>query len=329
MENQPNQSLFNAMSLNDLLDKIENNLGKLGEGMGVDPKEILAEMDEASLRLKNAATQEHPPKSEEAQFEYIGKSLQKYGPLFLRTIGGPGELSNLRAQRNPPPEYWWWFIDQWLEQKRNASLRKTMTTAGIVVVILVTLIFAYQRFLAPDKLTQQKYDSISSAQQSMANGDYAAALTQINQALAGSPNDTDLLIYKGVLLTKLGQQNEAAQVFAQAEKILNNHEALLGTRTLDYLQAGDPKSSKASAQELIAYNAKSAEGYFYLAKSEELLGEQTTALDAYNTAFNLADSQGKSELAATIKISMAMMMQSMNSQMQLPTVATTPTAPAK
>ena len=52
-----------AMSLNDLLDKIENNLGRLGEGMGVDPTEILVEMDEASIRLKNAEKQEHAPKS--------------------------------------------------------------------------------------------------------------------------------------------------------------------------------------------------------------------------------------------------------------------------
>ncbi len=316
------------MLLNDILDQIERNLGKLGEGMGVDPKEILAEMDEASLRLKRAATQDHPPKSEEAQFDYIGKSLQKYAGLFLKIIGGPGALSKLRAKHNPPAENWWWFIDQWLEQKRSASIRKAVTTTGIVVVILVALIIAYQRFLAPDKVTQLKYDSIGSAQQSMASGDYATALNQINLALASSPNDTDLLIYKGVLLTKLNQQAEADQVFAQAEKILNNHEALLGTRTLDYLQAGDPKSSKASAQELIAYNPKSAEGYFYLAKSEELLGEQNQALNDYNQAFTLADAQGKSELAATIKISMAMMMQSMNSQ--LPTFElATPTAPAK
>ncbi len=196
------------------------------------------------------------------------------------------------------------------------------------MVILVAVIIVYQRFLAPDKVTQLKYDSIGSAQQSMASGDYATALNQINLALASSPNDSDLLIYKGVLLTKLNQQAEADQVFAQAEKILNNHEALLGARTLDYLQAGDPKSSKASAQELIAYNPKSAEGYFYLAKSEELLGEQNQALNDYNQAFTLADAQGKSELAATIKISMAMMMQSMNSQ--LPTFElATPTVPAK
>jgi tetratricopeptide (TPR) repeat protein len=329
MEKQPNQSPLNAMSLNDLLDKIENNLGRLGEGMGVDPKEILLEMDEASNRLKNAGALEHPPKSEEAQFDYIGKTLQKYASLFLRTIGGAGALNALRTQQNPPPGNWWWFIDQWLEEKRSASLRKSVTTTGIVVIILVTLIFVYQRFLAPDKITQQKYDSISNAQQSMATGDYASALNSINLALSGSPNDTDLMIYKGVLLTKLGQQSEADKVFAEAEKILNNHEALLATRTLDYLQAGDPKSAKASAQELIATNPKSAEGYFYLAKSEELLGEQTAALDTYNQAFTLADTQGKSELAATIKISMAMMMQTMNSQFQLPTVVTTPTAPAK
>jgi tetratricopeptide (TPR) repeat protein len=328
MEKQPNQSLLNAMSLNDLLDRIENNLGKLGEGMGVDPREILSEMDEASLRLKSSAAQDHSPKSEEAQFDYVGKSLQKYAPLFLKTIGGPGALSKLRTQYNPPPQNWWWFIDQWLEQKRSAAIRKAVTTTGIVVVVLVALIIAYQRFLAPDKVTQLKYDSIGSAQQSMASGDYATALTQINLALADSPDDTDLLIYKGVLLTKLDRKAEADQVFAQAEKILNNHETLLSARTLDYLQAGDPKSSKASAQELISYNPKSAEGYFYLAKSEELLGEQNTALDDYNQAFTLADTQGKSELAATIKISMAMMMQSMNSQ--LPTFEpATPTAPAK
>ena len=41
MEKPPNSSLLHAMSLNDLLDKIDNNLGKLEEGMSVDPRQIL------------------------------------------------------------------------------------------------------------------------------------------------------------------------------------------------------------------------------------------------------------------------------------------------
>jgi tetratricopeptide (TPR) repeat protein len=323
MQKQSNSSLLNAMSLNDLLDKIDNNLGKLEEGMSVDPRQILYEMDEASVRLKNSVTQEHPLKSEEAQFEYIGKTLQKYARLFIRTIGGPAVLITLRAQRTPPAENWWWYIDQWLDQKRSSAIRKFVITTGIVVIVFASLVFVYQRFLAPSKVVQQKYDSISNAQQLMATGDYANALSQINLALSSSPNDTDLLIYKGVLLMKLGQQDEANTVFDQADKILNNHETLLITRTLFYLQADDPQSAMVSAQEVIKYDPKSAEGYFYLGKSQELLGDQTTALNNYNQAFTLADAQGKSELAATIKISMAMMLQSMNSQ--LPTPEMTPT----
>jgi tetratricopeptide (TPR) repeat protein len=324
MEKQLDQSLIGAMSLNDILDKIENNLGKLGEGMNVDPKEILYEMDEASVRLKNAPTQEHLPKSEEAQFEYIGKSLQKYAKLFLRSLGGPAALNTLRTRENPPAENWWWFIDQWIEQNRRAAVRKAVITTGIFVIVFASLIIVYQRFLAPDKLTQQKFDSISNAQQYMASSDYAKALDQINIALAGAPNDTDLLIYKGVLLMKLDQKAEADKVFAQAESILNNHETLLTTRTLYYLQAGDAQSAGVSAQDLIDYNPKSAEGYFYLAKSQEILGDQLTALDNYDKAFTLADEQGKAELAATIKISMAMMMQSMNSQFPTPEMTPTP-----
>lgn len=323
MQKQTNSSHLGSASLNDLLDTIENNLGKLGEGMSVDPRQILSEMDEASIRLKNAAAQENPPKSEEAQFEYIGKTLQKYARLFLRTIGGPAALGRLRAQHTPPAENWWWYIDQWLEQKRSSAIRKFVITTGIIVIVFASLAFVYQRFLAPSKVTQQKYDSISNAQQLMATGDYTNALVQINLALASSPNDTDLLIYKGVLLMKLEQQDQANTVFTQAEKILNNHEMLLTTRTLFFLQAADPKSAIVSAQELIKYDPKSAEGYFYLGKSQELLGDQTDALNNYNQAFNLADAQGKSELAATIKISLAMMLQSMNSQ--LPTPEMTPT----
>ena len=323
MEKQPDSSLLSGMSLNEILDTIENNLGKLGEGMSVDPKKILSEMDEVSIRLKSASTQEHPHKSEEAQFEYIGKTLQKYAGLFIHTIGGTAALSTLRARHNPPAENWWWYIDQWLDQKRSSAIRKFVITAGIIVIVFASLAIVYQHFLAPSKVTQQKYDSISNAQQLMATGDYANALTQINLALASSPNDTDLLIYKGVLLVKLGQQDQANSAFAQAEKFLNNHETLLTTRTLFYLQAADPKSAMVSAQEVIKYDPKSAEGYFYLGKSQELLGDQTDALNNYNQAFNLADSQGKTELAATIKISLAMMLQSMNSQ--LPTPELTPT----
>ncbi len=96
MEKHSDLSTLSEISLNEILDAIENNLGKLGEGMSVDPKQILFEMDEASIRLKNAANQNHPLKSEEAQYEYLGKTLQKYAGLFIHLIGGHAALSTLR-----------------------------------------------------------------------------------------------------------------------------------------------------------------------------------------------------------------------------------------
>jgi tetratricopeptide (TPR) repeat protein len=311
-------NVLESMSLNDLLEQIDNGLGKLGKTGGVVPKSILLEMDQANSRINDGISNGRELRAEIAQFEFIGKNLQNYAGLFIKLIGGRQALQQLRMVFKPTEAQWWWFLDKMVDEKRRKNIKKYLIIASAGTAIFIVLMLLYNRFLAPDPITQQRYNLINDAQALMMKADYPAAMIAIDQGLVNSPTDSDLLIYKGVLLVKLDQVQQAGPYFNQAEKVLGSHENLLLARSMIYLQMGDPKSTLADAQETIQDNPNSAEGNFYFGKANELLGNNQEALTYYQIAAGLAEQQNKAALTATIKINEAMLLQALNSQMPSP-----------
>jgi len=322
MENPDNLVPLETLSLNDLLDRIGADLGKLGAGMKVNPMDILLSLDQARIRIEKSRQQGNEVKAETTQFDYLVINLQKQGKPFLREIGGEKKLQELRQQYQPASDKVWWFLDQHLANNQKASLRKLAITLGVGLVVLVLLITGYNLFLAPDPLTIKKLDLYNNMGQAIDSQDYPTALNEVNQALYLSPDDPDLLTNKGVILQKLGQNDDAMIAFHQAENILGSREQFLSGRAPIYMHFGDTQNMLVDSQEIIKLNPQSALGYFYFAKANETLGDIPVALEAYDKASALANAQGQAELAATIRVNMAMLLQS--NQNQFPTNVPTP-----
>jgi len=323
MENQGNQATLETLSLNGLLDLIEADLGKMGAGVKIDPIEILLALDLARIRIDNSLQQGNEVKAEATQFDYLIMDLQKQGKAFIHEIGGEKRLLELRQQYQPTSDNVWWFLDEDLEKKQKASFRKLIITLGISLGIITLLVIGYNLFLAPDPLTIKKFDLSNNMGQAIQSQDYTKALNLANQALLLSPGDPDLLTNKGVILQKLGRNDEANIAFQQAEHNFGSREKFLLGRAPIYLQFGDAKRMLTDSQEILKLNPKSTLGYFYFGKANEALGNVPVALDSYDKASALAIDQGQTELAATIRVTMAMLLQS--NQFQLPTLIPTPT----
>jgi tetratricopeptide (TPR) repeat protein len=300
--------------LSDLLDDIENQLGKF-KGTGQQAVKLFLLMDEAYLRV--SAAPEDGLKAEKAQFEYVQASIEKNAKGILHELGGSAGIQTLREQYHPGSEQPWWFIDQFLLNRSKASTVRFLKWAAGAAVILLVLGLVYKNFLAPSDATLAKYSSQTSAQDAVKDGDYSKALDNVNVAIQTDPNDGSLYVLKGVILQLLTRGDDANQNFQQAEKLLGSHEKFLLTRAFTYNQSNEPQFTINDCQEVLASNPESPEAYYYLAIATEGIGDTSKAIDYYQKASDLAEKTGKTELTAMIRMNMAMAMQSL--QVNLPT----------
>ena len=298
-----------ALSLNDLLDQLEVDISRVGQGNGRDVQKIFVKMDEVQQRIDGMGQKKVPVKAEAAQFEYLIASLEKNAKYVLKDLGGSKQLDFLRKQRSSVPDFQWWHLDRFYSNQRRRSLSKILMTTGGVGLLVFLMSLVYNNFLKPDPAVTGKYTHQMNAEQYLGQGDLEKALLEINQALGFTPSDGDLLVLRGVIQSKLGDTEQANNDFNAAETSLGNHISFLLLRAQSWLIAGEYQNSIADSQEVIQADPASAEGYFYLGRANENLQNYEAAINAYETASTLAANQGKTELNASIRISLAMLMQ--------------------
>lgn len=312
-----------GLTLDDLLNQLEIDLSKVGHANPDAALKMLLKMDQAYQSIDEMTRKENPVKAEAAQFKYVVDSLEKNSGSFLKDIGGKAQLLELRKKFSPQAERSWWFLDITHEQQMRARLRDLGLFLGTTGFLVVLFVIIYQNFLAPDPSVTKRYSLEMDADQALIEGDYAKALDSINQAVELNPQDPSMLNLRGVLYDRLGQQDKAMVEFGRAENILMNREQFLLSRASAWMKVGEFADALKDAQDTIRENPNSAEGYFYFGKVNELTQNYNQAIDAYTLASQLADQQGKVELNATIRVSMAMFMQ--NIPMFQPTKTISPT----
>jgi tetratricopeptide (TPR) repeat protein len=298
-----------TISLNDLLDQLEVDVSRVGQGKMENAQNLLVKMDEAQQRIADMVQKELQVKAESAQFDYLVSELEKNARKLLNDLGGTKQLESLRKKRPSGQDFDWWHVDAIYARQQKKNLSRILISAGSGGLLLVLFIVVYNVFLKPDPAVSQKYAHQMNAEQSLAEGDYAKALSEINLALEFGASDADLLVIRGVTQTKLGNQEQATQDFKAAEASLGSHTSFLLLRSQYWLEVNDYQNSLTDSQEVIQEDPASAEGYFFGGRANEMLGNYDAAVKAYETASNLADSQGKIELNASIRIYLAMLMQ--------------------
>jgi cytochrome c-type biogenesis protein CcmH/NrfG len=319
IDDKSDQTIGLQKSISDSLDQLEINVSKLGQGYGVKAEEILYGLDAIRARLTELETQGSVAKSDEAQFEFVTNTLKKNKRVFLKEIGGPKALKELRSRRQPDPKAWWWFLDEIQSKELTASVKKSLFWLAGIVVVLTLLYAGYQRFLAPSPEVQAVMTYETDIENSLISGDLTGALAKANQGLAIAPQDVTLLILKGITQLKLGQTADGTQTLAQAQTLSGNQESYLLQRALIFIRSGDYKSALSDAQAIIANNPQSAEGYFYEGIAYQNLNEGMNAYNAFDTAQTLANTQGKTALVATIRLDMGLLLQNMDLSQQTPT----------
>jgi tetratricopeptide (TPR) repeat protein len=302
-------------TIGDSLDRVEIIAGKIGMIPTEQAFELLRGMDSVYTRMQGMEPGNPSLKIYQAQFDAISGKIRKEANRFLRDLGGAQALRQAREELKPPEDHWWWYLDDWLAANRRASVKRWLIIAGLVLAGIAIFGAVYNRFLAPDPNETARYSLEQNARDLMMKGDLQGALDQVNQGLQIPPADPTLLVLKGVILDSMGQADQAEQTFKQARTAVNNTEGFYLERGQDYVQAGKVLKALADAQAAIQANPNSGSAYLLLGQVNEMQQKYQDAMDAYNKAYEVADKTNQTEIAALSRMRLAMLMQSMNSQM--------------
>lgn len=305
----------------DLLDRLDGLIGRIGMNNQEQSRAILTGMDAAATRLREIENPE-TLRPLQVQFDAQLARLRKEAGRFLRELGGRQALVDLRAAQQPPAENVWWFLDDWLEQRRKASFRRSMRNLAIFLVAFAILAVIYQAFLAPDPALIARIGHENAARAAMLTGDFSLALSEIDQGLAIAPDELTLLVMRGVVFEASGRGSEAAAAYQAAEQSSESREEFLLARGQAYTLIEWYDAALADAEAAIVENPQSAPAYLLAGQVYEMRQDYFQALDEYEKAARAADALNQAEFAAIARTRIAFVMQTINLPQMLDLTAT-------
>ncbi len=300
-----------AEKLRETLSELERQLGKLDYSTKGEILDIPFLFDKAAVLVEDFKQHEVAIAPELARFSAVSGKFRNKAAVFLKKIGGAEELARLRSDGLSDSEHWWWFVDEYLAAERQTRTRRTLKGMGIGLGVLAVLAVLYMLFLAPDKVTRERFKYQQSAERLAQEGDYAGALAEVERALEIAPEEAELYVLKGVLQQALAQPTEAEASFAKAEALLNDRIAFLEQRAQTYLLLMMPERTLADAEEILSIDPVSVQGYFFKGKAHDVMNNFWEASEAYQTTAELAAAAGQTELEAMARIQDAQLMQRM------------------
>lgn len=298
------------LSISDHLDEIEAMLGRLDGNKSPLAEKIFLAMDDIHQRMQTDRMEEIEVRKINSQLDYISRRIQKSAKLLIKAIGGRNKLKEKRTSFPVNHENWWWYLDEFLDNQRKNGIKRFGLISIITIIIIGIAAVVYDRFLAPPPEVRQRLTYEATIDNLIEQKDYEGAMQVMDEALSLAPDYYPLLIKKGVLAKVLNEPQTEQESFQKARELSGNLENFYIERSSVYLQFGLFDDIFADASALIELNPDSAEGHLYIGMVQENRGELSAASQSFEKAAALAEAQDKMQLAATIKVRMAMLMQS-------------------
>jgi len=297
-------------SISSNLDEIETILGKLDGSKSPIAEKIFDIMDEIHEQKKFLYDDEKV--KIETQLSYVTKRIYLSAKVLLKTVGGKEVLKEKRKIKGKNPDHWWWYLDHYVEEKRKRDLYKTGMIGLVLLVVFALLVLIYDRFIAPPPEVRARIDYETRIDDFIYAGDYVSAMSEMEGALAIAPEYYPLWIKKGVLAKALGNEAVEQSSYETAQQFVENPEYFYYERASVFMQFGLYDDVLRDTDNLLEINAKSAEAYLYQGLVYEMREETSQAYDAFEKAALLAEEQNKTQLVATIRVRMGMLMQSVS-----------------
>jgi tetratricopeptide (TPR) repeat protein len=300
-----------AAEFRKLLKTLDNRISRLADLSPENALEILALFDRVDDGMAELQGRGMNLASELGQLETLSAQFERKSALFIRRIGGPVVLQQARAGRNPGKSHWWWYVDESLARESKQQALRWLKILGLAGAVLLVAVLLYRKFLAPDPAVQASYGYRQSAENAILGGNFEAALDDVENAIANTPDYPELYVLRGVIQGKLDQPEAASQSFEIARQKYETDDLFYNQRTVIYLMLADAQAALADVQTALEINPDSAYSYLYMAQAYELQGEIVKAIESYEQADALAEKSGDAQLQAIIRVSLSTAYQSL------------------
>ncbi len=294
-----------AESINSLLDKIESLLGRMGPGSGRQAVDLLLLMDEVSARIEEQEGRGAALLAEKAQFASIQARVKKDAAQLLREVGGANGLQAERSRHNGAESAWWWRLEKVVAEANSGRIRRVLKIFGIVALVVGVLAGVYWFFLQPDPIDIARMNAREKAQAVVREGNLDEALLIIDDGLKVAADDPQLIVLRGVLLEKSGRMEDAELAFGKAQLLMNDPAVFHFARAEAYLGFDWVDDAVGAAEEGVAEDPDSANGFLILGQCLQTQGNAGRAREAYQEAIRLAELSGEAEIAAQASVLMA------------------------
>lgn len=264
---------------------------------------VLRDLDHAYDLLQQLEAKDINIQGEWGRFQASEAFLRRWTGPLLRSLGGPGALSDFRPSPPPARDRWWWFIHEAVAAHQQRRVRALVGAGVAVFVGLATLWLLFNTVLAPDPLVVAKVDAENEALLALDMGDYQESLIQIEYGLSQVPDDPDLLLFRGVLQAKLGDVAAASESYARAEAGLGPVMFYV-TRTQLWLRLGDAEAAEEDIRAALALDETVPVSWLLLGQALEAQGRTFEAIPAYEQAGQLALDSGESQIVVLARVAL-------------------------
>jgi tetratricopeptide (TPR) repeat protein len=304
------QNNSGSKSISALLDDIEAILGKLDGTSSPLAEKVLRIMDDIHTQIQLDQRDELEEIKIKTQLNFVSKKLRAMAKVIVKTMGGKKALQEKRKTLRISPEQWWWYLDEYLVLKKKKDLKRIGLIGLILVIVTLIMVVVYDQLIAPPPEVRARLEMETSIDNHIELGEYESAMSKIDQALALAPDYYPLWIKKGVLAKVLGNETEEQEAYNTALRYVENMEFFYYERGSIFMQFGLLDDLLVEADNILSINPQSAEAYLYRGMVQEIRGQNSDAFQSFEKAAILAEEQNKTQLAATIRMRMAMIMQS-------------------
>jgi tetratricopeptide (TPR) repeat protein len=244
-------------------------------------------------------------RAEAARLNGVDERIRREARPIVKALGGREALVALRQQVAPVAPELFWMLDQELDQRKQALIKRLVYTGIGLVVFLIVAAITKPIWLPPNPAN----DAEVAATRALADNNLPGALAAIQDGLKITPTNSELLIWQGYFYDKQGDAAASAQSYDQAKAQFPSEVDFLVNRALVLVRFGEYDKVVDDTNKAIALNPNSAEAYYLRASGWEGTGDRVKAMADLNTCADLANAQGNDALYATAKVRLGNLMQ--------------------
>ena len=291
-----------ADRLRTLLDDCETMVASLNK---LNVRDLVAAMDSAHSSIDALTLSGSDVRGEVSRLQSIDDRVKRRADEVVKLLGGRDSYASLKAASATSAELVVWQLDRELDIRRREFLKRIGLWLAISVVLVIAIYIASPVLFPPDPVG----DAVAIASRSLDKNDIPTALAAIDSTLLKMPTNTDLLIWKGILLEMSGDFSGSQTSYAQGLANANSDIDYYLERAITFVRIGESLKVITDTNTVLLKYPDSAEAYYIRATGYEGIGKRSEAMDDLQKSADLAQAAGNDALFAQSRVRLGTLMQ--------------------